>query len=277
MKRLFALLTVMLWFHLLDSQNSFSAQLNIPEEVIQGESCEFELEIYKPENIRGYAVFSQKFPAGFYVKEIESSEAEFSYENNLLTITWLRIQTDPKVTVLYEVSPMYGITGDFKFSGNLTYMINGNQGIFDLKECTLKVISEKIKTVTNTSSEENSVVLLQKNNLPQDLSCKREQIFNSKKNEYVIEVTIKKEGGGSYNLVEQLPKGFSFFEFSNGGANVSRGKDKVSFLWKSIPDTKEIRVKYTLIPENSNIGDPKIYGKLSVLRNGELINVPVMN
>jgi len=194
MKHSLLLLLIMPFYIIGKSQSGYSAQLNIPEDVVQGESCEFELEIYKPENVRGFTMFTQEFPDGFYVEEVENSGAEFLYENNKLTLTWLRIQPDEKITVLYEVSPMYGITGEFKFTGQLSYMVGNNQANFELKEYQLNVLKEKKVVQTKTDSDKQYTGIILNKKMYKDISCVRKETFNEKKNEYTVEISIKKEG-----------------------------------------------------------------------------------
>jgi hypothetical protein len=277
MKLIFSLSFFVFFQFGLYSQSSFSAQLNIPEDVVQGETCIFELELYKPQNVSGYTVFKQAFPKGFYVKKIDTKGAEFLYKENELTLTWLRTPADSKISVKYEVSPMYGVTGKFAFSGQLTYMIGNNQGKFDLKESVLSVLKEK-KPVKNDSNTYDYYTVIQLNKkLHKDISCVRELNFNKNKNEYIIEVIIKKKGNGSYHLIEYIPKAYTFEEMSSSGAKLSIQKDKASFFWGKTQANKDIHIKYKLIPQKDQTKEPFITGKLSVFKNGQMINLPVLN
>ena len=259
------------------AQSGFSARLNIPDDVVQGEWCTFELEIFKPENLRGYTVFKQKFPKGFYVESVDVQGAEFSYRENELQLTWLRIPADAKIIIQYKVSPMYGVTGKFNLSGELSYMIGGNQGIFELKEYELNVLKEKKPVEDNSNTEEEySINQLQKK-IHNDISCKRNINHIQKKNEYIIEVVIKTKHVASCHLVEQIPDNFVFEAISSPGAVVKLQKDKASFMWSNFPKNKEISVKYKLIPEEGKSKQPNLTGKLSILKNGHLIDLPVMN
>ena len=260
----------------LNSQNSFSAKLNIPDESVQGETILFRLDIIKPQNVRGYTVFTQQFPQGFYVKAKELSGAEFTYENNLLTLTWLRISDNSKVSVIYEVSSMLGVTGKFSFSGNLTYLIGNKQGKFDLKNYVLNVLKEK-RIITDNVVTNYDPVIKNTGNLYKDVSCIRNQTFNKKKNVYEIEIKIKKKEAGSYNLVEKIPNGFNFTEHNSAGAKVFKSKDKIQFYWESIPESKEVIIKYKLKPAKENISPPKLQGKLSFILNNQIINIPIID
>ena len=276
MRYLPILVLLFLTHSILNAQNSFSAKLNIPDETVQGESTLFRLDIIKPQDVRGYTVFTQQFPQGFYFKAKELSGAEFSYENNLLTLTWLRIPGNSKISVVYEVSSMVGVTGKFMFSGNLTYLIGNKQGKFDLKNYELNVLKEK-RIITDNVITNYDPVIKNTGNLYKDVSCIRNQTFNKKKNAYEIVLKIKKKNAGSYNLVEKIPSGFNFTEHNSAGAKVFKSKDKIQFYWKSIPESKEVLIKYWLKPSEGETSLPKLQGKLSFILNNEIINILIID
>lgn len=272
----YCLIFFMALFHSgLSAQNSFSAKLNLPKDVVQGESCIFELTIYKPENVRGFTSFTQNFPEGFFVEKIDVKAAEFSYQDNTLQITWLRIPSDPKIAILYKVSPMYGVTGKFTFNGQLSYMIGSNQAKFDLMETELTVLKEKPVVQSNSNNENENTVIQIHPNLRKDISCKRSIEYNPKKNEYTVELTILSKYSGSCHIIEKVPENFSFEEVTNDNVKIQILKDKVSFKRTNLPQNKKFILKYKLIPMNEGSQKPTIFGKMSILSNGELIQIPV--
>lgn len=269
-------LILLIYSQTINSQNSFSAKLNIPSETVQGETTLFKLDIFKPQDVRVYTVFTQQFPQGFYVKAKELNGAEFSYENNLLTLTWLRISGNSKVSVVYEVSSLYGVTGKFNFSGNLTYLIGHKLGKFDLKNYELTVLEEKKLVPDNVITNYDPVIKVTGNSY-KDVSCTGKQTFNKKKNVYEIELKIKKKDAGSYNIVEKIPKGFSFIELNSAEAKVFQSNKNVQFYWKLIPESKVVIIKYGLKPDERETSLPKIQGKLSFILNNQIINIPVIH
>jgi len=276
MKYISLFLTVFIFQGVSFAQSSFSAQLSLPENVVQGETCTFKLDIYKPENVIGYTVFTQQFPEGFYVKGIELNGAQFEYKDNELKITWLRIPANAKVTILYEVSPMFGITGIFNFTGELSYLIGSNQGVFKLKKYNLDVLKERKVVSDNQLNENDNTAGILTYSQNKDISCKRTQFFNDKKNEYIIELNVKKEIGGSCHIIEKIPKNFSFSEILSKEAEIIQYSDKVMFYWKSSPNSKDFVLKYKLTPAEGQSEKPLLIGKLSVLIGGRLIEIPII-
>lgn len=270
----FLVLFILTYFDLA-SQNSFSAKLNIPNEVVQGETTVFRLDIIKPEGVRGYTVFTQQFPEGFYVKAKVLKGAEYSYEDNLLTLTWLRIPADSKVSVVYEVSSVIGLTGKFNFSGKLTYLIGNKQGKFALKNYELNVLKEK-RIVNDNIIENYAPLIKQTSEIYKDISCIRKQMFNKKKKEYEIELTIKNTKTGSFNIVEKIPTDYSFIEQNSAGAKVTVLRDKIQFYRVTEPGSKDVKIKYNLKPAKGENSLLKLQGKFSFIHNQQIINIPII-
>lgn len=275
MKYLFVILIPLLFSQFLSSQNSFSAKLKVPQEILQGEYTEISLDIYKPEGTRNYTVFTQELPAGFFVKVVDIQGASYTHENNILTLTWMRSPAKSKFTVKYKIASMVGITGEFNLSGKLTYMAGSSQGIFNLKTQSFKVVKDKTSVVNNNSNEENQYSIKYINTKLKDVSCKRKITFHEKKAYYEVELFIKKKKSGSYTIVEKIPKNYKFSEIESQDAKIRQKSDLVQYMWVKIPKGDEIVIKYKLISSIENNTFPLIRGKLSFLDNGQILNLTI--
>ena len=273
-RTIFSTLLLILFYNVLNSQNSYSARLSLPSEIVQGESVIVSLDIYKPKDLRNYTTFTQKLPDGFFVKATDLAGAIFSYKDNEFILTWLRISGDEKVTVTYELSTMIGITGSYNISGNLTYLIGNKQGKFDLKNYIVTVVEKKAKeTITENSEEYKPIILINK---LKDISCSRRIVYNKRKDLYDVEIKLKKKSLGSYTIVEKLPKNFEFKETESLQAEVYKNKSLVQYYWKKVPESKELVIKYQLKPNKDQKEKPRISGKLSFLSQGQIINMVII-
>ena len=273
---LFSALILIFFYNVLNSQSSFSAKLTIPSEIVQGESIIVTLDIYKPKGLRNYTVFTQKIPSGFFVKAKELAGATVSNDDSELTLTWLRISQNEKVTVTYELSVMAGITGSYNISGNLSYLIGNKQGKFDLKNYIVTVVKEKKDVIKTENIVKYDHILQINRNKLKDISCSRKIIYNKRKNVYDIEIRIKKKTLGSYTIVEKLPKNFVFTETESLHAEVYKNKSLVQYYWKKVPGSKEMSIKYQLKPNKDQNGKPNIAGKLSFISEGQIINLIII-
>lgn len=281
MKIIFLTLSILISTQISSSQNSFSAKLIIPQEVLQGEYTDVILDIYKPEGTRNYTVFTQELPAGFFVKIIDAQGASFSYENNILILTWMRCPADSKISVKYQIASMVGVSGEFNLSGKLTYMVGSKQGIFNLKPYRLNVVKEKTHISNHQKIDvkiyDNAHSYQMINSSLKDVSCKRTMVFNKKKNIYDIEIILKKNKLGSYSITEKIPDNFEFLEVDSQNAKIKFQSDLVQFLWINLPKSKDLKIKYKLIPKENKLETPVIYGKLSLLKNGQILNMSITN
>ena len=263
------------------TQNSFSAKLTIPQEVLQGDYTDVILEIYKPEGTRNYTVFTQELPAGFFVKVIDAKGATHTFENNILTLTWMRCPADSKISIKYQIASMVGVTGKFNFSGKLTYMAGSKQGTFNLKQYTLNIVKEETLVLNNRIPDEKTNEKAHSykpvNTSLKDVSCKRTVVYNKKRNSYDIEITLKNDKFGSYSITEKIPKNFEFSELDSQESKVKYQSDLVQFLWINLPKDKDLKVKYKLTPKENNTQEPIIRGKLSFLKNRQIQNMSITN
>ena len=265
----------------LNAQNSFSAKLTIPQEALQGEFEQINLDIFKPEGTRNYTVFTQELPAGFFVKVIDIQGATHTFENNILTITWMRSPAGSKVSVKYQIASMVGVTGSFNLSGKLTYMAGSKQGVFNIKPTVFNVVKEKSIVAVNTVSINN--VINTESSYPlyntklEGVSCKRTVVFNQKKNIYEVEILLKNNINGPYSITERIPKDFKFSETDSQEAGLTLKPGLVQFFWDDIQTNKTIKIKYKLSPKKNNIDLAKLSGKLSLLKNGQILNMQITN
>ncbi len=278
MKYTILFFSILLFNQTLSSQNSFTAKLEVPKEMVQGEYSEISLKIYKPKGARNYTVFSQKLPVGFFVKMKEAVGATYSYENNVLTLTWLRCPAEDVFTVKYEIASMVGISGSFNLGGKLTYMAGAEQAIFNLKSKKFTLFKEinKVNTI-------NPVLKKTKNNFTPHIStklkgviCKREVVFNKKKNYYEVELKLVSNKKGAYSIIEIIPKGFIFLEIDLHGAKIRKQSNLVQYMWKNTSFDEGIKIKYQLIPKENNKNKPSLSGKLSFLKDGKIYNMPIL-
>lgn len=258
------------------SQNSFTAKLVVQPEIVQGEYTEIKLDIYKPQGARNYIVFTQKLPVGFFVKMEDAKGATYVYENNLLTITWFRCPSESKFSVNYKIASMVGISGKFNLSGKLKYMVGAEQAIYDVKPQAFTLVKEKNKIVANSSKNisDNKNKRLTNNSL-KDVMCKSFVTYNKKNNIFYVELKMKSNKKGDYNIVETIPKNFEFIEVDSQDAKVNKSANLVQFIWEDVAFEKGTTIKYQLKPKNDIKGKPIFSGKLSFLKDGKILNMSI--
>lgn len=273
MKFTYLILSILLFSQKINSQNSFTAKLDVPQEIIQGEYTEIILNIYKPQGARNYTIFTQKLPTGFFVKMIDAKGASYTYENSTLALTWLRCPPENKFSVKYEIASMQGISGNFNIGGKLTYIVGSQQATYDAKKKNFSLVKTKPE-----DKKKNKLVLKHKvrytNTKLDGVTCKRKITYNKNKNYYIVELNLASNKKGSYSIIESIPKGFEFSEIESEGATLRKKMTLIQYMWKKLPNNN-LKIKYKLVASSEKNKNPHIIGKLSFLSNGKISNLTI--
>lgn len=82
--------------------------------------------------------------------------------------------------------------------------------------------------------------------------------------EFTVELTINKGSvGGFAKLQQDLPEGFTAVQDENSGASFTFSSQSVKFIWMSLPNDKEFKIKYKVKVAAGVSGDKTIAGKFS--------------
>lgn len=251
------------------SQNTFSAEITIPEQIIEGEFSEVVLTISKPKDTRNFTVFTQKIPPGFFMKMTDAQGAEYTYEKNVLKLTWVRIPDKDKIFVRYKIAPMVGISGSYTLSGKLSYMAGSEQANFSLSHKLFKIVKER---TNNFDTPVNLQTDIYSGNKLKHVNCKRIVKFNKENNSYNVQILLLSNKPGSYAVTEKTPKGFVISELEYVNAGLNKKLNLYQFVYNNMPANKNVKIKYTLKPKEGIIKNPDFSGKLSFLKNGKILN-----
>ena len=271
MKSLFLGIGFIVCFHTAYTQNSLNAILTFPKK--SGDSqITVTLVVNKPSDLRSYAVFTQHIPEGFFVKPKNIGNAAFLFENNLLTVKWLRLPPEDKFSVSYELSHIKGLTGIYSLAGELTYIVNNKKGTYNLKKQTFSIIQELEKPNENLNDFSYNYQIFQTINAERKITS---QVDNS----FMIEIRINNlPTENNYILTEEVPSGFNIQHIDAKEATLYFNKKLIQFNIAKPIGNKELILKYKLIPETKNdITSPVIFGKLTFVKNNEIINIPIGN
>jgi hypothetical protein len=270
------LFSLLIFIQIIKSQSGLSAILYSPEIIEFNKPATFKLEIIKPQGLTSYAVFKQNLPAGFFMTSKVLNGANIQFDNNQLTITWLRLPVGEKLTVAWDVFVQEGLIGKFELNGSINYMTDNTQGIFELSKTYIEVVKNKYSVVSNDNQSKNVIPKI--NNYRNDINCERIIVFNENKKYYLVEIKLKSQKPHIFSITEKIPSGYQFKEFENRDVAINEQKRTIQFITGKIQAAKEFSLKYMLIPEvKTNINTPDIYGKLSFIEDNQIINLSVLN
>jgi hypothetical protein len=77
--------------------------------------------------IEGFARFYQSLPLGFKASELQSSGADFYWDNNQVNLVWTKLPDNERIRVSYLVKADAALSGSFRLDGRLDYVIEGKE------------------------------------------------------------------------------------------------------------------------------------------------------
>jgi len=113
----------------------------MPEKVYAGDKFTIEITINKLD-LQHFAEYKQVLPAGFVPKVKKSGGADYSFKNNTVKYTWLRLPPEQKVTVSYEVQINENIKGKYTLPGQFVYFYKNQRGNATINENMIQVFSK---------------------------------------------------------------------------------------------------------------------------------------
>lgn len=88
--------------------------------------------------------------------------------------------------------------------------------------------------------------------------------------EFTVEVVINKGSiSGFAKLQQDLPEGFTAVQDDNNGASFTFSNQSVKFIWMSLPNDKEFKIKYKVKVAGNVSGEQSIPGKFSYVTDNE--------
>lgn len=250
------------------AQNSIKAHISVPQQIKEGQSFTEIITISKPADLRSYAVLTQQIPKGFFIDTKDISGATISFQNNILTITWMRLPAEKSIGIPVKLSYINGISGTFSLSGNLTYLVDNEKGEFILKKKYFTISSEKILISKSLNEYTHNYKTFS------NIKCLRILTLHTDKS-YSVELIVKNlPSADNFILTEEVSEGFEITDADN----ISSNKRIVQFKINNTKNKKNNILNYRLTPNNKNIKkQPVIFGKLSFIYQGQIINIPVKN
>ncbi len=250
-------------FNLL-AQTGISADLFFPDRIKSGKSFTVNLKIKKPADFYPFTSFTQSIPEGFFVKPVNIRGATFSFKENILTLSWIRLPEGENIDIFYEISHTAGTVGKFSLSGNIKYLINNKKGEINLKNKTFEIFN-------NIDSEKNYTPYGK-------IKCIRNKIPLTD-GKILVKIKISGLNKTDFILTEQIPLGYNFNIVNASETSVKTYGQTLQFVADKLSKAEKnpLILKYEIIPKQKTKKNIIIYGKLSFIDKNNIINIPVID
>jgi len=141
---------IFLFLFIISGLSGLNAQVRltsqIPAEITSGSRVAMTFTIEKKQ-LENFARFEQALHPGFIAVEDNSRGAEFKFEGNKVSLTWLRLPKDSVFSFSYFLQAADTLSGTFALNGVFSYIYQNNRGYANMSAHNLTV-----KRVSNISN-----------------------------------------------------------------------------------------------------------------------------
>jgi hypothetical protein len=225
--------------------------LNMPDTAKAG--AEFLVEVnIKKGDYEGFARFQQELPVGFKAVARQTSNGDFSFQDQKVKIQWMKVPTDREITVSYAIQIDPVISGPFTFEGKFSYILDNAVQTVNIDPKVLTVQGDEMAAGTDNSQ---TTYTYQNVNL-KNVDCIRQKPYLNENNEIIVNLMVNKGDLKDYGKIqEQVPIGYTAESIKSKNSIFTFKNHIIKFLWMNMPAEPQFIVSYKLVPESNNIPD----------------------
>lgn len=223
-------------------------------------------------SVKGFAKYTEEIPAGFEIEPVELGDATFTFDARQLKIIWLNIPDQDNFNISYKLKVSTDAPGALEVGGKFSYLENNEKKTYYPIKKNIKIGSaEELTAAAAQKEDENKTTPAQAN------VCR--EIIESNGDVHTIQITVKKQGIEGFSKIEEIvPMGAKVTEIESKNAVFSSIKNKVKFVWMSVPSDAQFLIKYSINLANCSNKDPKtLKGEFSYLDNNESKKLSIVN
>lgn len=240
-----------------------------PSRVNAGEEFTVSVTISKG-SLTDYSRFSQDLPLGLSATNVNSPNADFSFDNQRIRVIWLKMPGSNQVTISYRIMVDPRLKGTFLLGGVFAYVVNDERKFLNFNN------NEIITIVPNPSVDPALIVDIEEFEGGEAIPLaprsgelfamavrQKPELMNN--GSYLVRVLVNNPTGSKYAKIEEtVPFGYIVEEVNSNEGIFSQAASTVKFIWMKLPQTPEFEVVYRLVPkQNEPQGDMIIDGMLT--------------
>jgi len=273
------LLGIFLFSWLTDQE--ISVKINAPTEVHAGETFQVNLTIEKGE-VQSFSRYIQDLPYGLSAERITSANADFSFEDQRVRLIWLKLPSDSKITVSYNIKVDKRLKGNFDLKGEFAFVEENERRSIEVSGVQTITIIPNPDISADLIVDIDDFEQMLKNNGEDfedfnKLAVTRSNSTEEKNHQFEITLFVKKGDLTRFaKIEEQVPDGFMAIEGNsqNGIFSFSEGVAKI--LWMNLPAESQFVVSYNIIPDPGNsIEDLKLAGTFSYIEGNSTQTIAI--
>lgn len=242
-----------------------------PASVKAGEVFEVTVTILKG-SLTDYSRFSQDLPLGLTATNVESPNADFSFDNQRIRIIWLKLPDVEEIKVSYNIMVDERLKGKFILGGVFAYVVDEERKFMNFER------SDEITIIPSTSIDQALIVDIRdfkggpagtvaapvSTEEPFAMAIRQKPALLGS-GSYLVKMLIKNPTGSKYAKVEEIiPRGYLFESVDPHDGIESFSSSTVKFIWMKLPGESEFEISYKLVPKRDEPqGAMNIKGQLT--------------
>jgi hypothetical protein len=259
----------------LDGQN-VEISIDHPDRVNAGEDFTVSVIISKG-SFTDYSRFSQDLPLGLTAANVNSPNADFSFDDQRVRIIWLKMPESNDIKISYLVSVDSRLKGSFRLGGVFAYVVDDERKFLNFDDDRMITIvpnsSIDQALIVDIKDFEGGTAVVSTATQSKDafaMAIRQKPVLQNNGG-YLVHLLIDNPTGSKYAKVEEtIPSGYLFEEVRASEGIVSHAASTVKFIWMKMPEQSEFEVVYRLVPkQNEPQGNMLIEGLLTYTSGNE--------
>jgi len=242
--------------------DELAIEISTVESVSPGDSFEATYHFVRGD-IKGFGRLQHTFPSGIEVEAVETADATFTFDNDIMKVIWLNLPKDKEFDVKVKITVAESYKEEtLEIGGRLSYLEKNDRKSYTCLPTSIKVLQPEILAAQAEAEEEASKV---------EVYSANRTITPLGNDIYEVAISINKSGFTGFGKIEEkLSLGAEAEIIEGQKAVFTFIKDKAKFVWMAIPETETLDVKYKLDLSGAMIKDiNSITGTFSFLDNDQ--------
>jgi len=248
------------------SDNQIWIKAKMPVSVNAGDKFTIEFIVNK-RDLQHFAELKQSLPKGFKAVEKQSGSAQFSFKDQIVKFTWVRLQRDHQFIISYDVIVDKNVNGNYTLPAQFTYIYNNLRGNAQLENDNILVLTKGVQD-NNLNSTAETIFFPPKE--PDQVQCIRiSPIYIKESKAFIVKLLLSTGNiNTSAKIREKIPANYIVELIEGRNAKWIFENNKLELIWKKMPDVRNFEVSYKLFPNKAHSALPVIIGSFDYLIDG---------
>ena len=264
MNRFFTLIVAGILFIVFSSfffQNGVTIKVDMPDVMDAGAEITVNVTIHKGK-VTGWARYQQDLPYGFSAMAVNSTNADFSFQDQKVRLIWFNIPDDDEITFSYKIIANERLTGKIDLNGRFSYIDNNERKSVDQKSNLLSInpsqdvhpdLRVDVRDYAKAASIERAAL-----KTGQAIALRQKPLWMDEDKVFLVTLLVNRDVVQKFAKIEEtIPAGYTAASIDSKDGIFTFKDQEAKFIWMDLPSDPYFTVTYKLIPEDGVNADAK--------------------